>query len=139
MNWGKGIAIFLVSFIIFISTLAAILMSASADLESEDYYLKEIKFSEEITAQQNAKNEQLSLSSQFDKDGLLLKINGEQTIDQAKVKLVRPDDPSKDILKSFKGNMVFVPMNDLNNGLYKVTVEWENEKTYQLREDIWVK
>lgn len=138
MNWGKGIAIFLISFIIFISTLAAILMNASADLESEDYYLKEIKFSEEITAQQNAKNERLSLSSEFDEDGLLLQIKGNASIELAKVRLVRPDDPKKDITKSFKGTMVFISMNDLEPGLYKAIVEWENKKTYQLRKEIWV-
>lgn len=139
MNWGKGIAIFLVTFIVFITTLAVILMRASADLESEDYYLKEIKFGDEIEAQQNAKNSNISLVDFFDNDGLILKIEGTDSIDLAELKLTRPDNPSKDITKTFKGDMVYVSLAELEKGLYKVVIDWENEHSYQLRKEIWIK
>lgn len=139
MNWGKGIALFLISFIVFITTLAVILMMANADLESEDYYLKEIKFGDEIEAQQNAKNLNLSMVDYFDEGGLIIKIEGAISIEEARISLTRPDNPSKDVKKIFRGNMVYIPLEELHQGKYKVVIDWQDGNAYQMRNEIWVK
>ena len=138
MNWGKGIAIFLVSFIVFITTLAVILMRANADLESADYYVREIKYGDEITAQQNAHNANLSIHESVDKDGVLLRIEGTKISEEGQVRLIRPDNPNYDISKTFKGNAVFIPIEELNQGKYKVVIDWLADQPYQLRNEIWI-
>ncbi len=138
MNWGKGIAIFLVSFIVFITTLAVILMRANADLESADYYVREIKYGDEITAQQNAHNANLSIHESVDKDGVLLRIEGTKISEEGQVRLIRPDNPNYDISKTFKGNAVFIPIEELNQGKYKVIIDWLADQPYQLRNEIWI-
>ena len=50
MNWGKGIVIGMSLFMAFILVLVISLMSHSVDLESEDYYQREINYQSEITA-----------------------------------------------------------------------------------------
>lgn len=138
MNWGKGIAIFLVSFIVFITTLAVILMRANADLESADYYVREIKYGDEITAQQNAHNANLSIHESVDQDGVLLRIEGTKISEEGQVRLIRPDNPNYDIAKTFKGNAVFIPIEELNQGKYKVVIDWLADQPYQLRNEIWI-
>ena len=54
MNWGKGIAIALALFMSFIIYLGVTLMSQDVDLETEDYYLREMAYNEEIKAIKNA-------------------------------------------------------------------------------------
>lgn len=140
MNWGRGIAIFLVLFIGFISTLAVVLMRTSTDLVAEDYYLQEIKYGDEITAQQNAKNESVSLSKETTEEGVYLKLNTSLVIDETIVKLLRPDNPKGDVYKAVRGKTFFIPKEELSVGKYQVTIEWFiDEKAFQLRDEIWVK
>ena len=140
MNWGKGIAVFLVLFIGFISTLAVILMRTSSDLVAEDYYLQEIKYGDEITAQQNAKNESISLTKEIEEDGVYLKLNTTLSIDNAKVRLLRPDNPDKDVYKIGRGKIFYIPKDDLSTGKYEVTIEWLiGDDAFQVRDEIWVK
>lgn len=140
MNWGKGIAIFLVLFIVFITTLAVILMRTDADLVAEDYYLQEIKYGDEITAQQNAKDEGIVLEKELKEDGLYLRLTTALEIDEIKLKLFRPDNPKKDVLKTVRGKTFYLPMDQLSQGSYRLTIDWViDEKAFQLRDEIWVK
>ncbi len=54
MNWGKGIAIALTLFIGFIVVLVISIVSHTVDLETEDYYKKDIAYQDEITSMENA-------------------------------------------------------------------------------------
>jgi hypothetical protein len=42
MNWGKGIIVTMAAFMSFILFMVFTLLSKNTDLESEDYYKKEI-------------------------------------------------------------------------------------------------
>jgi hypothetical protein len=48
MNWGKGIIIGMGLFMAFIIFLVVNLMMQKVDLESEDYYKREINYESEI-------------------------------------------------------------------------------------------
>ena len=61
MSWGKGIAIALTVFILFIATLVTIIIRQKVDLVSEDYYTQEINYQQEIDGI-NAGNNELELS-----------------------------------------------------------------------------
>ena len=50
MNWGKGIAIFIVSFMFFIGALVYASFQIKVPLVSEDYYEQEINYQEKINA-----------------------------------------------------------------------------------------
>jgi hypothetical protein len=140
MNWGKGITIFLVLFIAFISTLAIILMNTSSELVSEDYYLREVKYGEEITAEQNAKDANSTVEVEESADGIFIQLRTEEPSDSIQVHLLRGNDPSGDIYAATNGTSLFIERERLNQGKYLLTVTWKvQDDFYQLKKEIWVK
>lgn len=53
MNWGKGIALTYIGFVVFMVTLAYIASKQNFDLVSEDYYEQEINYQKKIDASSN--------------------------------------------------------------------------------------
>jgi hypothetical protein len=54
MNWGKGITLIYIGFVILIGSMVYITTQQKFDLVSEDYYDQEIKFQDKINAAANA-------------------------------------------------------------------------------------
>src|SRR5690606_35475266 len=54
MNWAIKITILYLGFVGIIVTLMVISMRETVDLESKDYYARELKFGEQIAATENA-------------------------------------------------------------------------------------
>jgi regulatory protein YycI of two-component signal transduction system YycFG len=140
MNWGKGITIFLVLFIAFITTLAVILMNTSSELVSEDYYLREVKYGDELTAEQNALNAHSSVAVEESKEGIFIQLKTDVTVDSMRVHLLRGNDPTKDFHASTNGTSLFIDRARLVQGKYILTMTWKvNEDYFQRKKDIWVK
>jgi len=140
MNWGKGVTIFLVLFIAFITTLAVILMNTSSDLVSEDYYLREVKYGDEITAEQNAKDANSTVELEESAEGLFIQLRTENPADSIQVHLLRANDPAKDFHTSTFGTSLFIERAHLELGKYLLTLTWKVKDDYfQLKKDIWVK
>lgn len=140
MNWGKGVGIFLALFIVFITTLAVILMRANADLVSEDYYLKEIHYGDEITAYDNAQKAGAKLFTEVNEAGVLIQVkNTTKLPEEIEVHLLRGNDPEKDIRKKETGSSTFIEQAHLSSGKYTLTVTWkDNEEHFQLKETLWI-
>lgn len=138
MNWGKGITIVLIGFIAFITTLGIKLMQADADLVSEDYYIKEVAYGNEINAQQNASTSQAKLSKEISSDGVMLSLSSAE-VDFGSVLLRRSNDPSLDINHNLEGKNIFIDRKDLTTGKYDIVLDWSHEnKSYQLRDEVWI-
>lgn len=139
MNWGKGIAIFLVLFIGFITTLAVVLMRANTDLVSEDYYLKEVNYGSEIIAEQNALNADAELIIEEDKNGLFIRVKKEILPAEITVHLLRGNAASEDVRKTTSGSSVYIPKDELLSGKYILTVNWKiDERNFQLKDEVWI-
>jgi hypothetical protein len=92
MNWGKGIVIGMATFMTFIIVLVVGLMMNRVDLESEDYYKREINYQEEITAQENANKLESKIELISNAEFLVVKVpEGEFT--KIEMHLSRPNDP----------------------------------------------
>jgi hypothetical protein len=96
MNWGKGIIIGMGLFMGFIIFLVVNVMTHRVDLQSDDYYKKEIRYEDEILAVKNANelNEQISINAAD--DFLVVKIPDSLNAQQIKLDLIRPDDKKLD-------------------------------------------
>jgi hypothetical protein len=139
MNWGKGITIFLVLFIAFITTLAIILMRTSSDLVSEDYYLREVQYGDEITAEQNALDAGAELYTEMSDAGLFIQIKQAVLPTEITVHLLRGNDPKKDIHELVQGSSIFLSKDQLTSGKYLLTVNYKMEEhIYQLKKEIWI-
>lgn len=139
MNWGKGIALFLVLFIGFILTLAIILMQANTDLVGEDYYKKEIAYEDEIVAESNAKLSDAKIETEISEDGLFIHIKNVESPQDVKIHLLRGNNQELDISMPGKGAATFIERSELKEGKYILTTTWEKDgKSYQIKKDIWV-
>lgn len=138
MNWGKGITVVLIGFIAFITTLGIIMMRANADLVSEDYYIKEVAYGTEITAQENASMSNAKLSKDISADGVMLTLSSTK-IESGTVLLRRANDPSLDVNHNLEGKNIFIDQQDLTPGKYDVVIDWKHKnKSYQLRDILWI-
>jgi hypothetical protein len=124
MNWGRGIAIALILFIGFIVYLAVVLMSHKVDLESEDYYLKEITYEDEITALKNAKANEAIKVTQSD-DHVVVQIPAEKDYTELSLEFIRPNNEKLDKTYEIKDTKTFtVPKTQLENGQYNIKISY---------------
>ena len=131
-NWGTGIAVFIVSFILINVAVIIFAFGEKVDLVTPNYYEKELKYQDEIDAQQ--KTLQLTenvileyqsqvISLQFPKKFHGKEINGD-------ISLYRPSDSSKDvniILQPDSTGKQVVSAKQLVKGLWKVQIRWSFE------------
>ena len=125
MNWGKGIIVAFVLFIGFIVTLVVILMSKNVDLQSEDYYKKEINYQEEITQQQAANDLEEKVKIQVQDDFVVIQLPDSVSISSVELLFMRPDNDKEDqrfLIEDTKSYLV--PKAKLKAGKYLVEMRY---------------
>jgi hypothetical protein len=141
MNWGKGIIIFMASFMTFILWMVFTLMSKNTDLESEDYYKKEIAYEQEIQAQRNANDAKEKVKVSENKDFIILQFPLEEKIDTVSVEFFKPNDKNGDQLFAEVGTKtMMVDKKKLQKGLYLINIHYQIEdKEFLQKEEIMLK
>lgn len=133
MNWGKGIAIAMGMFIVFIVILASTLMSHKVDLVSEDYYQQEVNYQDEIDARERGYSFQPIIATIQD-DYLSIRIPDDWSTRQVEVVLTRPNDQTLDRKYSITDTKsLLVPLRQLTKGAYTLRSECliDGKKTVQ--------
>ena len=129
MNWGKGLAVAMVSFMIFILYMVFTLMSKSTDLESKDYYQKEIEFEKEIVAMENTNKLKEKVKISQNEDYVVIQFPAIEKLDSIKVHLFRPDNEKDDqVFNAEDSKIVMIPIKKLKKGIYNVTTQFKIEK-----------
>jgi hypothetical protein len=119
MNWGKGIAIALVLFIGFILYLAINLMMHSADLESADYYNKEIEYESEIVSINNANALKEKPVVSITETHVLIQFPSDIKFEKSELMLNRPNNKDQDLLYKIQDTKTFtIDKSTLNKGVY---------------------
>ena len=141
MNWGKGIIIFMASFMAFILWMVFTLMSKNTDLESEDYYKKEIAYEQEIQAQRNTNDAKEKVKVSENKDFIILQFPLAEKIDTVSVEFFKPNDKNEDKLFAEVGTKtMMVEKNKLQKGLYLINIHYQIEnKKFLQKEEIMLK
>jgi len=108
----------------FIIVLVVGLMMNRVDLESEDYYKREINYQQEITAQENANKLESKIELISNAEFLVVKVpEGEFT--KIEMHLSRPNDQKMDKLFKIEGTKSFlINKKDLEKGLYTVELSY---------------
>ncbi len=134
MNWGKGIVIVMAAFITFIMVLVVKLISTDVDLESDDYYAREINYGAEMEAVQKAEdldeNIQLNLMEGF----LAVEIPEKEDIQNIELRLIRIDNDKLDRTYKISNTKTFlIDKNKLVRGKYKAEIYYtiDGEKYMQ--------
>lgn len=126
MNWGKGITIALICFMGFIVYLATSMMLTKVDLESDDYYIREIAYDEEIEALKNGFEIEKIAFNQHD-DVLSISIPDQVEISNVQIDLQRPNNDELDKVYNFEDSKtLIIGKEDLEKGNYDVEVTFKS-------------
>ncbi len=141
MNWGKGIIIFMASFMTFILWMVFTLMSKNTDLESEDYYKKEIAYEQEIQAQRNANDAKEKVKISENKEFIILQFPSKEKIDTVSVEFFKPNDKKGDQLFAEVGTKtMMVEKKKLQKGVYLINIHYQiATKKFLQKEEIMLK
>lgn len=143
-NWGTGIAIFYISFVVAMLSFVFWTTGNNRELVTEDYYAEELAYQSTIDNRQRAND----LDGQVTIDAQLGSIDVElpQGMSGMEVTgelfLYRQDDKQKDTRFTFEGNKIEFPFvsERIVKGRWKAKLSWTAEgKDYYFEDNIWIK
>lgn len=140
MNWGKGIIIAMGAFMSFILFMVFTLMSKSTDLESEDYYKKEIEYEQEMNALINASQLKVHAKIDLTEEYVVVVLPTKEQVSNVQIALFRPDNKKKDkLLNENNSKTIMIAKNTLLKGRYNVAIKYEvNGKKILQKEEIMI-
>lgn len=138
INWGTGLVIGMLSFIAFIMFLVIKMTTNEAldhDLVTEDYYMREIRYQDEIDAEMNLNDFDEEIQGKKTEDGWLIVFPEE--VDASKIRgtvfLYRPSDKKLDFdfPIQLSDSRLVIPDHQLLEGRWDITINWNyNNKNY---------
>jgi hypothetical protein len=141
MNWGKGIAIVIVMFMLYIISFVYRAFQKDADLVREDYYEHEINFDQNKIDKQNYNELEGKVTISKNEDGIYFQFPPEVKQDiTGSISFYRPDTKKYDRKFELQLNEEKQQVLDYDNfreGSYEITVQWEeNSKGYIFEDKI---
>lgn len=144
IDWGKGIVIVVVLFIIGTLSVVSYLISLDFYLVNNDHYEEGVNYQETIDSKEraNALDEQVVIL--FDEERVALKVMFPEIIlqkaQEGSIQLYRPNDSAKDLTLPIEfsgGSTHVIPMERMDKGKWILTIKWKmNELEYQKEEVI---
>lgn len=126
MNWGKGILIAMIAFMGFIIYLGVTLMSQKVDLESDDYYKREMAYQDEIVALNNASALDNRIKVSGDHENILIQLPDSVEMKNVNVFLRRPDDQKLDLNYVIENTLNFtIDKSELKKGVYQIELSYQ--------------
>lgn len=140
MSWGKGITIVMVSFMTFILYMVVTLMSKNTDLESENYYEREMEFDTEINALTNTNGLKEKVKITQNENYFVVQFPDVEHVNSIEVLMFRPNDEKDD--RTFRVNdskTLMIPINKLKKGAYKMNIQYKiKDELYMQKENVKV-
>ncbi len=136
MNWGTGILIGIIIFILIVFTMMVIFMNQDVHLVTDNYYEKTLTYQDEIDKQSRTMALDDEVAIKF--DGELVKIVFpseylEKNL-SGEIYFYRPSNPSLDIkvpLRLNEQGSQVIPVKSLEKGFWRLKINWMmNNDTY---------
>ena len=138
MNWGKGIVIGLLAFVIFITTMGIKMFGQPDDVDHQ-YYEKGLAFDADYNREKQVVADNLQPSISFANDVMHVKFIKPL---KCKITLMRPSDRRMDktvTLFSNGKNEIESPTTQLSKGPWQLTFEWADQhKKYLYNQEVMV-
>lgn len=127
-------------FIGFITVMVIGFFSHSVDLESEDYYQREIAYESEIVSMNNANQLVDKPTIQINPSHLVVQLNSERNYTSVHLWLKRPDDSQADQQFDIRDTRTFtLSTDDLRKGKYDLELSYiVDGKNYLQKQSIFV-
>jgi hypothetical protein len=144
LHWGNYIAIFFTCFVVFMLFLIYKTFSINTELETEDYYAKEIAYQQKIDKLSNTQRLHAAVKIIQTEDSVQF-VFPDQYAENAvagKIRLYRPSDVSKDlefpiVLSNKKQNYA---KSVLTKGSYIVHIDWQGSNIpFYTEEKLYIK
>ncbi len=139
-NWGTGIFIFVVLFMVFILSLVYKCSKQQVDLVSEQYYDNEIKYQQHMNRESNSLG--LKNDIQIEQSEFGLSVYYPKDLDRnllsGKIELFKPDDAQKDLLVNVvpdEENTQKISKQLLSKGWWIIKINWSENRTLYYFED----
>lgn len=131
MNWGAGIALLYIGFVIGILTLVTMSMNQRVDLVSEDYYDQELRFQGKMEKIQRSQDLSQPISWQVNDKTISIQFpeNFQSQTLSGTIALYCPSDPRKDVLFGINAdaqNQQIIPLDKVQEGRYLIKLDWKN-------------
>ena len=138
INWGTKIAVFYISFVLFIIVMVVMAFGEKYELVTEDYYQQEIEFQDKIDRSANANSLEDKLKIDLKDGHVVLNFPSSNGITKGKINFFRPSDETADFeeLIQLEDNMHKVTLASFKKGKYLVKTSWENNNQKYFQEDI---
>lgn len=129
INWGTGIAIFIVIFILAMVTLFWLSSRVDFDMVTDDYYIHGLKYQQDIESSQNLLRLGVEPDIQWGADALTIALpdyfQGKSV--NGNVWIYRPSDARLDIRDTLIGQSWNIPGSRLAQGRYDIVLFWISE------------
>lgn len=142
-NWGTGILIFLILFLLACGLFIGFAMRQEVSLVDEDYYEKGVDHSNQMNVEARSAQYLNAFGTQL-KNGLL-QIDIESSLatkmDSAHFHLYRPSDSHRDIRQSFDASEspLTIPGEELISGRYILKIFWSWEGlNYEIDQTVFI-
>lgn len=131
----------MIAFMTFILYMVFTLMSKNTDLESEDYYQKEIEFEKEIKASLNTNKLKVKVKVVQNDDFVVVQFPNLEKIDSISVLLFRPDNQKDDQTFTEKDSKtLMIPKKKLKTGVYDLKIQYKvDNELYMQKESVLIK
>lgn len=140
-NWGTGVMLAVVVFVITTLSVVSYLISLDFYLVSNDHYEEGVEYQETIDSRQRAANLENQVLILFDEPTVSIKVLFPEEIYRdslaGSITFYRPNDSSLD--KKFKlqlneeGRQI-IPVQEFEKGRWKLTVEWQSDSLTYIEE-----
>ncbi|SFU16697.1 hypothetical protein SAMN04489724_4593 [Algoriphagus locisalis] len=137
MDWGKGIVLTIIGFVVLIMTMVVISVKMDGiELVTENYYEEEIKYQDRIDESKSADELGRQVIS-FDKQSKIIELdlpNGSK----GSLQLFRPSDSTLD--QEIKVDVTHtgitqIPLKELKSGYWKIKLNWTENGVEHYQEE----
>ena len=141
LNWGSGIAVVYILFLIGTLIMVMIFMNQDVSLESKDYYTKGIKYQDEIDKMERTKELPEQLDIRVEQSLIILNFPKifKSTELNGKIYCYRPSDDSKDFIinvETDSSSTQSIPTNNFLKGFWRLKIDWNGKGNSYLDEKI---
>ena len=127
-NWGTGIFIFLILFLMAAAVFIGFAMRQDVSLVHEDYYERGVDYNEQMQVKARSRTLQDSLKVDYSQEfmNISLHVPATMAIDSGQLLLFRPSSSRLDISQPWNQSIqpAQIPLQDLFQGRYILKVEW---------------
>ena len=139
-NWGAGIAVLYIGFVMMILLLVGMSITQKIDLVTDHYYEEELQFQDKINKSKRTAALPYPLTWEVNGDGVKIKYpeNLNPQLLSGKIKLYCPSNDKND--RSFNispgKSEQFISTSAIPEGNYRLQIDWKNGEQSYWNEDV---